>query len=226
MKQLESNRLRHQLHLLPLQQSLSILIRSGWHKIKHYCDTLLANWCLWRWGGDVGSELDVSGCIRVQNYGKLFLGNKVRLNSGPDRNYVGADRRVSFWVWKDAQLIIEDNVGISGTTIVAMESIVIREGTFIGGGCDIYDNDFHPVGADDRRNRRGKIKCTQIEIGPWAFVGGHTIILKGVMIGEGAVIGAGSLVTHDIPSYEIWAGHPARFIRKIGALTGTTEKHQ
>lgn len=216
LKKVRVDRFRHQLHLLPLQQILSVLVRYGWHKVKHSCDTFFANWCLWRWGGHVGSGLNVSGHIRCHNYGQLILGNKVQLNSGPDRNYVGADHCVSFWIGQNAQLIIEDKVGISGTTIVAMKSIIIHEGTFIGGGCDIYDNDFHSIRAADRRNRRGNIDCAHVEIGPWAFVGGHTIILKGVTIGEGAVIGAGSLVAHDdIPAYEVWAGRPACFIRKL-----------
>ena len=47
------------------------------------------------------------------------------------------------------------------------------------------------------------------------FIGGGSIILKGVTIGERAVVGAGTVVTKDIPAGEIWAGNPARFIRKL-----------
>lgn len=46
-------------------------------------------------------------------------------------------------------------------------------------------------------------------------MGAHTIILKGVHIGKGAVIGAGSVVTKNIPENEIWAGNPAKFIKKV-----------
>lgn len=51
--------------------------------------------------------------------------------------------------------------------------------------------------------------------GPRAFVGGHRIILKGVTIGEGAVVGAGSVVTRSIPPNKVWAGVPARLIRRL-----------
>ena len=54
-----------------------------------------------------------------------------------------------------------------------------------------------------------------VEIGPRAFIGGHTIILKGVTIGEGAVIGAGTLVAKDVPPYEVWAGRPAKRIKQL-----------
>lgn len=47
-----------------------------------------------------------------------------------------------------------------------------------------------------------------------AIVGAGAIILPRVKIGEGAIIGAGSVVTKNIPSYEIWAGNPARFLKK------------
>ena len=48
-----------------------------------------------------------------------------------------------------------------------------------------------------------------------AFIGAHSIILKGVTVGEKSVVGAGSVVTRSIPDGEIWAGNPARFIRKL-----------
>lgn len=47
------------------------------------------------------------------------------------------------------------------------------------------------------------------------FIGARCIILKGVTIGENSIVGAGSVVTKSIPANEIWAGNPAKFIRKI-----------
>ena len=55
---------------------------------------------------------------------------------------------------------------------------------------------------------------TQTKIGNGVWLGIRTIILGGVTIGDGAVIGAGSIVTKDVGLYEIWAGNPARFIQK------------
>lgn len=59
----------------------------------------------------------------------------------------------------------------------------------------------------------GKTKPVIIKDG--AFIGTDCIILKGVTIGEKSVIGAGSVVTKSVPDGEIWAGNPAKFIRKV-----------
>jgi len=60
-----------------------------------------------------------------------------------------------------------------------------------------------------------EIDVTPLEIGDDVFIGMHTIICPQVRrIGHGAVIGAGSVVTRDVPDFEIWAGNPAKLIRK------------
>ena len=56
----------------------------------------------------------------------------------------------------------------------------------------------------------------KITIMPRAFIGTNSIICSNVTIGEGAIVGAGSVVTKDIPPYEVWAGNPAHFIKKRG----------
>ena len=48
-----------------------------------------------------------------------------------------------------------------------------------------------------------------------AWIGAHSLILKGVTIGKHSIVGAGSVVTRDIPDDEVWAGNPVRFIKKI-----------
>jgi acetyltransferase-like isoleucine patch superfamily enzyme len=108
---------------------------------------------------------------------------------------------------------IGDGCAISNSTFVALESITLLPGTFVGGGCDFLDSDFHPLDAEHRKARTGKVVSRGIMIGPDAFVGAHTIVLKGVTIGRGAVVGAGSLVASDIPAGETWAGRPAKRIR-------------
>ena len=80
------------------------------------------------------------------------------------------------------------------------------------------DSDFHSI---DYRHRKGRnedalhASTAPITIDDYVFIGTRSIILKGVHIGEGATIGAGSVVTNDIPAKCIAAGNPCRIIRYI-----------
>lgn len=200
---------------LPVRQRISIGARAIVSSLRVHVDIVRAHFLLWRYGASVGKGLRVSGRLRCFSKGAIVIGNMVRINSGPDNNYVGGDRRTNLWVAPDAKLVIEDCVGISNSTLVARTLIHIRYGTLIGGGCDIYDTDFHPLTATHRRVKNVASETEPVSIGPDAFVGGHTIVLKGVTIGEGAVVGAGSIVTKNVPPFEIWAGRPARFVKRL-----------
>ena len=96
--------------------------------------------------------------------------------------------------------------------------IEIGNNVNIGAGSSIYDSDFHSLNFLDRRNVQldsiNKISAP-VSIGDDVFIGTQVMILKGVNIGERSIIGARSLVVKDVPEGEIWAGNPARFIRKI-----------
>ena len=88
----------------------------------------------------------------------------------------------------------------------------------IGANCQIYDTDFHPLESryrfgEERNNSYIRRKSVIIEDG--AFIGSGTIVLKGTHIGSRSIIGAGSVVCGEIPAFEVWAGAPARFIKKI-----------
>lgn len=60
---------------------------------------------------------------------------------------------------------------------------------------------------------QGRTEIKPIVIGDDVWIGSRALIMKGVHIGNGAIIGAGSVVTKDVPPYEIWAGNPAHFIK-------------
>lgn len=88
------------------------------------------------------------------------------------------------------------------------ENIEIGDYCAITMRCVLLTHYVKPSG-NSHRYEYGKIK-----IGNNVFIGAHTIIAKSVTIGDNVIIGAGSVVTKDIPSNEIWAGVPARFIKK------------
>lgn len=86
------------------------------------------------------------------------------------------------------------------------EKILIEQGVVITAGTLILSHFVLSPKPDN--------KDIAVHIKEYAFIGAHTIICKPVTIGRGAIDGAGSVITKDIPDNEIWAGNPARLIRK------------
>lgn len=86
------------------------------------------------------------------------------------------------------------------------QDIFIEEGVRLTSGVKIVTHFMNPnTGSYDR----GKVHICK-----GAYLGMNTLVVKPVTIGERAIIGAGSVVTKDIPANEVWAGNPAKFIRK------------
>jgi acetyltransferase-like isoleucine patch superfamily enzyme len=161
---------------------------------------------------------NIKGTISLRNQGNIYFKGKAFLISGLKYNPTGGDNKLSFWTGPNGLISIGENTGISNSAIVSFESVKIGNNVLIGGGCKIYDTDFHPLNFEDRiigNEKSDKVKTRAIEICDNVFIGGHSIVLKGVTIGKGSVIGAGSVVTKNIPENEIWAGNPARFIKKL-----------
>lgn len=150
--------------------------------------------------------------------GLFKVGKNFKINNTINANPIGRSYKCMFIVRKGAQLLIGDNVGISGTTIVCQKKITIEDNVKIGGNVCIYDTDFHTLDAFERQDiqldKSNMIK-KEVIIEENVFIGAHSTILKGVSIGKNSIIGACSVVTKNIPANEIWAGNPARFIRKI-----------
>lgn len=112
-----------------------------------------------------------------------------------------------------------------GAKIWAMEKIEIGSHVQIAHGVQIFDNNSHSLSASERRDRfeelqthgrhlqPEKVAHEPIRIEDDVWIGFNAAILKGVTIGRGAVIGACSVVTHDVPAYSVMVGNPAR---KVG----------
>jgi acetyltransferase-like isoleucine patch superfamily enzyme len=92
------------------------------------------------------------------------------------------------------------------------ELIEIEEGVFITRNATILSH-FRP--SPFLEERLGGVQKGKVVLKKGCFIGMSAIILPGVTIGEGAVVGAGSVVTHDVAPYTIVAGNPAKFIKKI-----------
>jgi acetyltransferase-like isoleucine patch superfamily enzyme len=155
--------------------------------------------------------------IMVARGGKMNIGKNFSMNNGIKYNPIGCSQPCTFFVDRSATLSIGDNVGISQAALVAIDDITIENNVKIGGGVCIYTTDFHSLdpmirkSKDDIKNRAKK----PVVIRDNAFIGAHSIILKGVTVGKNSIVGAGSIVTKSIPDNQIWAGNPARFIRNV-----------
>lgn len=157
----------------------------------------------------------INGKIYISNESILTLGSNLLINSGKKYNAIGDGYITRLIVKKNGCLIIGDNVGISNTTILCTECITIGSNVLIGGNCKIWDTDFHSLDTQSRIfEGDNNIKSSPIIISDNCFIGANCIVLKGVIIGKNSIIGAGSVVTKTIPDNEIWAGNPARFIKK------------
>jgi galactoside O-acetyltransferase len=126
---------------------------------------------------------------------------------------------------EDSAVSIGDRTFIGASLIACAEKVEIGNDVLISWGCSIVDHNSHALDWSSRKNdviawRQGKkdwtnVKVKPVKISDRAWVGFNSIILKGVTIGEGAIIGAGSLVAKDVAPYTIVAGNPARFIREV-----------
>ncbi len=107
-------------------------------------------------------------------------------------------------------------VNLKGRSFVG--SNVVFDGIYpnlieIGDACIITSGTHiltHFFNTKDRRFYAGKVR-----IGNNVFIGMNTLIVNSVDIGDNAVIGAGTIVNRDIPAGEVWAGNPAKFIKKV-----------
>ena len=145
----------------------------------------------------------------------MIIGNDVSVNSGVMSNPVGGNERTMLMTGKTGRLIIGNKVGMSNCVIFSSNNITIGDETCIGAGAKIFDTDFHSVNPEYRLNGNVNVPSSPVHIGKRVFIGANVTVLKGVTIGDEAVIGAAAVVTKDVPAGEIWAGNPARLIRKL-----------
>lgn len=154
--------------------------------------------------------------IVVKKNGKIIIGGILNMCNLAKKATLGINRRCKFLVYPNAVLETKGTLSLSNTTIVATKRVVIGNNVMIGGGNFIVDCDFHSMDYNDwcTPEDEKKMKSKEVIIGNNVFLGMNCIILKGVTIGDGAVIAAGSVVTKSIPANEIWGGNPAQFIKK------------
>lgn len=200
-----------------MSNNLLVYVNKSFSILRRHSSTIINKVKLYLYGVKFGKNLKTSGLVYVRNGlgAVITIGDNVTIYSCRDINPTGALIKSTLFTWGNAVIRIGNDVGLSNTTIIASQSVTIEDRVFIGGGTQIYDTDHHSVIAEYRINGNSHVPSAPVLIKEDCFIGADCKILKGVTIGKGSVVGAGSVVTKSIPDNEIWAGVPARFIKKV-----------
>ncbi len=176
-------------------------------------------WIYFQWHGlGWGKGWQIFGRPMIQRHrrSEIVLGDRVCLRSWRSSNPLAPHHPVVLATRRPgARIVIGDDSGFTGTTIVADELVQIGRRVAVGANCTIVDTDFHPLEAAARQANFNDGRHAPIIIEDDVFIGMNSLILKGVTIGRGSVIGAGSVVVSDIPPGVIAAGNPAKVIRPL-----------
>lgn len=198
--------------------------------LHEWSSTALARSAARYWGVALGSSCQFVGfpsLVRCRG-SHIEIGENGRFLSATRSNRHGLNRPVMITTLRPgAQIIVGSGVGMSGTIICAAKLVRIGDRVMFGANTTITDTDSHPI---DYRNRNAEhfgrerhLTDTATQVAPVTiqddvFVGMHSIILKGVTIGKGAVVAAGSTVTKDVAAGMIVGGSPARVLGSVDKL--------
>jgi acetyltransferase-like isoleucine patch superfamily enzyme len=167
---------------------------------------------------------------RCETFGKRvrvtrmpFVVGHTKIYVGDDVNFFGKMDVFSGRIFDEPRLILHNRVDIGHNVVfVVNKEIVIEDDVNVASGVRFMDSDAHPRDAADRiadlPPKPEEIKPVRICKNAW--IGQNAFILKGVTVGEGAVVGVNSVVVTDIPPYSVAMGNPARVVVKNLARPG------
>lgn len=203
---------------MDLRGNICYRLHKGLHTIHTLTSTIAMKSLAWIKGVKLGSGCTATGIpyfYRVPNT-PITIGKDCMLLSSFRSNNIGSMSRCRICTitpW--ARIVIGDRVGMSATTIASHLSVTIGDDTMIGAGTVITDSDWHSIDTDVNVRHHTDGRTAPVTIGHNVFIGTRCLILKGVTIGDNAVIGAGSVVTKDIPKNAIAAGNPCRVLSSL-----------
>ncbi|MCX7826797.1 MAG: N-acetyltransferase [Verrucomicrobiae bacterium] len=127
---------------------------------------------------------------------------------------IGDGSRIGTFVEIQRGAVVGRRCKISSHTFIC-EGVTIEDECFIGHHV-VFINDRYPaaVNADGALQTAADWKCIPTRVCRRASIGSGAVILCGVTIGEGAIVGAGAVVTKDVPPHTVVAGNPARVLKK------------
>jgi acetyltransferase-like isoleucine patch superfamily enzyme len=164
----------------------------------------------------IGANSEVQGLVdrRLNGRGRLVVGQNSLMRGSIVLELDASEVRIG-----------NNSLVLFGTIIDCVESIVIEDDVLISYLCVVTDSDGHSIRLSERIHdlqlwRTNRFEFTHAKRAPvricrGAWIGAHSIILKGVRIGCGAIVGAGSVVTRDVPDWTVVAGNPARVVKEL-----------
>lgn len=160
---------------------------------------------------------------------RVNLGNAHKRGVGAGGIVIGAESNVEAMLVLErgeARIAVGDRTHLGGGTILSCaRDVSIGDDVLIAFDVLIMDHDSHALRFTDRKNdvhdwMHGKKDWSAVAMAPVcierrAWIGARAIILKGVRVGTGAVVAAGSVVTRDVPDWTLVAGNPAHILRQL-----------
>lgn len=154
-----------------------------------------------------GKESYVEWPAWIRGGESIYVGNSVKIWQSSRLNVVNPSKGRVVIELSDG-VVINPSVRISG-----VKSIRIGNGAGISSNCFITDHDHYVPNFSMSAVDNAHVIAAPVSIGDHAWLGEKVCVLKGVSIGKHSVVGAGSVVTRDVPDYSIAAGCPARVLK-------------
>jgi acetyltransferase-like isoleucine patch superfamily enzyme len=209
---------------LPLPRFLNPLLRFGfnaqqtgfmglrWLWSYFICEPLFRGRC-----SAVGKKFRMWRMPFIVGHAQIFIGDNV--------NFFGKVDIFSGRLFDEPKLILGNRVDLGHNVLFLVnKEIVLEDDVNVASGVRFMDTDAHPRDAMERiadlPPRPEEVK--PVRIGRYAWIGHNSFIMKGVTVGEGAIIGVNSVVVNDIPPYCVAMGNPARVVVKNINQTAAT----
>ena len=214
-----------------------------WPLLRYELVMLLSSWVpgalgLWlrkllypRVLGSVGRGVLFGRNVLLRHPRKIAIGDGVVIDDGclldakgkdnrgiviGDGCFVGRNTAV---YCKDGDIVIEEGANIGMNCVLSsLRRLVIGRETLISADCYLVSGGGYDYTQADEKiiDQKGDFANNPVEIGPNCWIGAKAVILDGASVGEGSVIGAGAVVTKEIPARSVAVGSPAKVIKEIG----------
>ena len=184
-----------------------------WLIVEMLCSAYMKTSCLLR-GVTLGKRTRFLGLAKIKrgNANSIVIGKECTFRSMTTSNLIGINRPciLSSLGVNGSSLTIGEGCGFSGTVVASFLKVTIGDSVRCGANTLITDSDWHL--------RDGRVANPQaVTIHDNVFLGANATVLKGVTIGENTIVGAGSVVTRDLPANVVAAGNPCKVIRPLSS---------